>query len=213
MLAYIDEWTQRTGFACFLVASMSPTCDDNLQETGDQNPNSQSLGPKEKHGYQSFKYKQYADFAQTTFIAATIASTITLSRVLDPNSTVILQDDGLLAWASSLFIVSIMGSIFLIVCAKLEVYFFIIQIEALFVSLFIIVAFYLLLATATFRRQYPVPFIFGTVFYWLIVAMLLGLVAHLLKLHWGERATSRDSWELYWRRRMRSMKPSDHSEL
>lgn len=206
-----DKELNRQLYFC-LTASMSPMSDDTLEENSNHYPRSPLFGPREKHGYQSFKYKQYADFAQTTFIAATIASTITLSRVLDPNSTQVLQDDGMLAWASSFFIISIMGSIFLIVCAKLEVYFFIIQIEALCVSLFIIVGFYLLLATTTFRRQYPAPFIFGTVFYWLIVVLLLCLVIHLLRLHWGERGSSKDSWELYWKRRMRNMKLPDHGD-
>ncbi|KAL4813118.1 hypothetical protein BDW67DRAFT_168855 [Aspergillus spinulosporus] len=106
-----------------------------------------------------------------------------------------------------------MGSIILIVSAKLEVPFYIIQLEALFISSCMIIAFYMLLATATFRSQYPAPFIFGTVFYWSIVMLLLFLVVNILKLNWVERGSGKDSWDLYWQRKARGMKLGDVGEI
>ncbi|KAI9929599.1 hypothetical protein MW887_001073 [Aspergillus wentii] len=121
------------------------------------------ISPKEKHRYQSFKFKQYADFAQTIFIAATIASTIALSKSYEASSKSTLEEDGIiLAWASALLVTSIAGSVILVASAKLELAFYLLQMQSLVVSLFVLVAFYLLLATPSFRQQYTGPFLFAT---------------------------------------------------
>ncbi|GLA31641.1 hypothetical protein AnigIFM63326_010321 [Aspergillus niger] len=119
---------------------------------------------KEKHNYQSFKFKQYADFAQTILVAATIASTITLSKVYEaPSNSTLGESQVILAWASSLFITAIAASIILVASAKLEIAFQMLQVQSLVISLIVLVAFYLLMAAPSFRQQYTGPFLLGTV--------------------------------------------------
>jgi hypothetical protein len=114
------------------------------------------------------KLQQYGDIGQTLLIAATFAGSIALSKVLDPSKEAV-HDSGLLAWAASIFIASVMGCILIILSVKLEFDVFAIQLETLCVSALITVGFYFLLATSLFSVPYKGAFIFGSVWYFLFV--------------------------------------------
>ncbi|KID82182.1 hypothetical protein MGU_10502 [Metarhizium guizhouense ARSEF 977] len=129
--------------------------------------------PQDIDSFYQFKIKQYGDFAQTLLIAATFAGAITLSKALDNTSTQNINDNGLLAWASSIFVASIMGCVMIIISVKLDVPFGIVQFEVVVVSFLVTAGFYLLIATPLFRNSHEAAFIFGTVFYWLFFLIAL----------------------------------------
>lgn len=108
----------------------------------------------------------YRDTANAMLATATFAGAITLSIVLTPGNTpTTIPGVEELAYASSLFLGSIMGCILIIASIGLGIPRPIIRIEVWVVGTIIFVAFYLLLHASSYFLTYRGPFILGSIIY------------------------------------------------
>lgn len=119
------------------------------------------------------KVREYNDLAKSALQAATFAGAVTMTIVLVPDSGKNIPGANILVWASSLFVVSITGSMLVIFSVKLDASFKLVQIEMILVSCLLAAGFYLLLFSAVFRQQYQAAFIFGTVLSFLFVSCII----------------------------------------
>jgi len=122
------------------------------------------------------RVESYLPVANAMLAAATFAGTVTLTVVLTPGSGTHVPGLTVLAYASSIFIGSIMGCVFMIASIKLNVPFPVVRMEATVVGLILFSAFYLLLLASSLFLNYRGPFILGSVIY-LGFAVLLGILS------------------------------------
>lgn len=111
-------------------------------------------------------WDRYRNPVNGMLLAATFAGTVTLGIILTPRDTsTSIPGIAELAYASSLFLGSVMGCILIIASIELGMERWTVGIEMCVVGATLYVAFYLLLLASSLLLSYRGPFILGSIFY------------------------------------------------
>jgi hypothetical protein len=134
----------------------------------------------------------YLHPAEAMLAAATFAGSITFTVLLAPRDGAgPIPGINELAYASSLFLGSMMGCILIIASIELEKPINLIQVEAVVVGITLFVAFYLMLLASSLFLQYRGPFIVGSILYLSPGLLTLYFVLHRHYRRWtGKRGST-----------------------